>query len=133
MNERKTLGHVLAVDDCPVMREYVSVGLEAAGLTVRTAGSGEEALALVEREDFDAVVLDYDMPGLTGAQVGSALRANPHTSSCVIAMHTSQAEEQVRSSGFGEFDTFIDKPCEPRSLGNTVARLVAIRRVRKSG
>lgn len=130
MPDHPAAGHILAVDDCPVMREYVAGVLAAAGMTVRTACDGAQALELARHETFDAVVLDYDLPGMTGAEVGSALRGDPSTSACAIAMHTSKAEETIRDSGFGDFDAYVGKPCSSQSLGDTVARLVAIRRAR---
>ena len=123
-------GRVLAVDDCPVMREFISASLAAAGLSVRTAQSGLEALAVAHEESFDAVVLDSNMPGMSGPEVGCALRADPTTSCWMIAMHTSEDEETVRS-GFGDFDVFLGKPCDSRSLGDSVARLIAVRRARE--
>ena len=78
------------------MRVLVTASLEALGYSVEAVDSGHAALAASQREDFDAVILDVDMPGIDGLAVGRALRSNPKTSTSMIAMHTS-LEEVVRS------------------------------------
>ena len=121
---------VLAVDDCDVTRELLAGYLEAAGHIVRTAESGEQALDVARGEHFDAVILDVNMGGMSGVEVGNALRADPATSSSMIAMHTSESEESVRSSGFGDFDAFLPKPCTAEELNESLARMIEGRRQR---
>jgi DNA-binding response OmpR family regulator len=62
-------GLVLFVDDEPHILRFVSMVLEQAGFEVATAANGPEAIALSQARPFDAVVLDYGLPGLDGAQV----------------------------------------------------------------
>jgi|KBSMisStaDraftv2_1062788.scaffolds.fasta_scaffold273176_2 CheY-like chemotaxis protein len=123
-------GRVLTVDDSAVMRLLVTASLEALGYSVEAVDSGHAALAASQREDFDAVVLDVDMPGIDGLAVGRALRSNPKTSTSMIAMHTSLAEAFVRT-GFDEYDIFLPKPCDARYLGECVDLM--IRGMRRRG
>ena len=116
-------GRVLAVDDSPVMRELVTATLEALGYSVQAVDSGYAALEAVSVEDFDAVVLDVEMPGIDGMEVARTLRGNPRTSSSMIAMHTGLDEAAVRT-GFDEYDAFLAKPCDARLLGECVERLI---------
>jgi CheY-like chemotaxis protein len=118
---------VLAVDDCDVTRELLTIYLEAAGHIVRTAESGEQALDVARGEHFDAVILDFNMGGMSGVEVGNALRADPATCSSMIAMHTSETEQSVRSSGFGDFDAFLPKPCTAEELNDLLARMLQAR------
>ena len=60
---------LLVVDDEITIRRTMSRLLERAGYRVHTAGSGEEALALVRRMHFDAAICDLNMPGLSGARL----------------------------------------------------------------
>jgi PAS domain S-box-containing protein len=66
---------ILVVDDDPDVRNFITAGLEDMGFDVAEAEQGGEALRLFEREPFDLVVLDFLMPGMSGAEVAQAMRA----------------------------------------------------------
>jgi len=120
---------VLAVDDSYVMRELVTLSLEAAGYSVEAVASGDAALVAAAREDFDAFILDVDMPGMDGLAVGRALRKDPRTRSSMIAMHTSLDEADVRT-GFDGYNAYLRKPFDARRLGECVDRMLRDRRAR---
>ncbi len=111
------------MDDSPVMRVLVTASLEALGYSVEAVDSGYAALEASRLENFDAVILDVDMPGIDGLAVGRALRSDPKTCSSMIAMHTSLDEAVVRT-GFDEYDVFLPKPCNARLLGESVDRMI---------
>lgn len=111
------------MDDSPEMRVIVAASLEALGYSVETVDSGYAALEATRLENFDAVILDVDMPGMDGLAVGRALRGNPKTCSSMIAMHTSLEEAVVRS-GFDAYDVFLQKPCNARLLGESIDRMI---------
>ena len=60
---------ILVVDHEPAVRTTIGRLLERAGYRVRTAATGDEALAFVRREHFDAVVCDVYLTGLSGARL----------------------------------------------------------------
>jgi len=60
---------VLVVDDDFQVRSVLARQLQAAGVEVETAPGGAQAMSLLEREHFDALMLDLDMPGVTGLDV----------------------------------------------------------------
>ncbi len=62
-------GRVLIVDDEPVARRTLETMLKLEGYEVETAASGEAALRLLEERDFEVMVLDLKMPGLSGQDV----------------------------------------------------------------
>jgi len=65
---------VLVVDDVPELRSLLRLILETeAGTEVLEAGSGEEALEVVDHHDVDLVVMDQSMPGMSGAECIRAL------------------------------------------------------------
>jgi CheY-like chemotaxis protein len=66
---------ICLIDDDPMVRDALSLGLEDAGYDVVTIGDGEAGLTLIARESIDAVVTDMNMPGLGGGQLIAALRA----------------------------------------------------------
>ena len=61
--------HLLLVEDDEDTRELMALALAAAGFSVRTAGSGREALATLTDAEFDLLVTDYDMPEMTGTEM----------------------------------------------------------------
>jgi CheY-like chemotaxis protein len=65
---------VLCVDDDTAILKLRKVVLDAAGYSVLTAGSGAEALEMLEGTDVDLVLLDYLMPGMNGDELASKLR-----------------------------------------------------------
>lgn len=118
-----TRGRILAVDDSAEMRLLVQASLESIGYSVEAVDSGLAALEAAGLEDFDAVVLDVEMPGLDGLAVGRALRSDPRTCASMIAMYTSVDEATVRN-GFDQYDVYLPKPCSPQELTECVDRLV---------
>jgi CheY-like chemotaxis protein len=123
-------GRVLAVDDSAEMRILVQASLERHGYSVHSVDCGAAAIAAASQERFDLVILDVDMPGLDGLEVGRALRENPLTRAAMIAMHTSRDEAQVRC-GFADYDIFLPKPCCPLQFGERVNRLLQGTRARR--
>ena len=128
-NASPSRGRVLAVVDSTVMRELVTLSLEAAGYSVEAVASGDAALVAAAREEFDAFILDVDMPGMDGLAVGRALRNDPRTRSSMIAMHTSLDEADVRT-GFDGYNAYLRKPFDARRLGECVDRMLRDRRAR---
>lgn len=125
--DRDPAGNVLAVDDCPAMREIMRATLEGRGYSVQAVDSGWAALDAVSQSVFDVIVLDVEMPGLDGMAVGRALRSAPRTAGSAIAMHSSMAEAEVRA-GFSGYDVYVPKSADLRSLGEQIDRLVGSRR-----
>jgi CheY-like chemotaxis protein len=70
---RRKPASVLVIDDDPDVREFIVATLEEQGYRVRAASDGEQGLAEVDREKPDLVVLDFIMPGLSGADVASRI------------------------------------------------------------
>jgi CheY-like chemotaxis protein len=69
--------YVLVVDDEPKVSGLLVDLLALSGHTVRRAEGGSEGLALLRTERFDAVILDYAMPEMTGVEVLEKLRDHP--------------------------------------------------------
>ena len=75
MQNRKNLGKkILLVDDEPSVSKAIKMLLEYDGFTVQTAENGEAALALFERNQFDLVITDFSMLGMTGGQLASRIK-----------------------------------------------------------
>src|SRR6188508_3145140 len=111
--DNATSGKVLVVDDAADARRLFSRFLKAAGFSVKTAASGEEALQAIEKELPDIVMLDYEMPGLSGPQVCARIRASETVEIAelpviLVTAHTDE-EEEIRCLKAGAND-FVTKP-----------------------
>jgi DNA-binding NtrC family response regulator len=105
---------VLIVDDETILRESLRDYLKET-YQVSTAGTGEEALQLIEKQDFDILVIDVRLPGKTGLQVLREVRkSKPYIKSVIITAYPS-AESAVEAMKLGAVDYLI-KPIAPDDL-----------------
>jgi len=81
------------------------------------ANSAQEALELIERTDFDTIVLDIQMPGMNGIELLALLKANPKTEFIPVIMLTGSAERELKRKALdlGAYD-FVNKPADPYEL-----------------
>ncbi len=108
------LGAVLAVDDEPANLDLISRRLAALGCAVLRASSGEQALAIAEREHPDLILLDVMMPGIDGWETCRRLKANAQTTSIPVIFVTAKDQTDDVVTGFeaGGVD-YVAKPFEP--------------------
>jgi CheY-like chemotaxis protein len=88
---------ILVVDDEPSIRTLLSGYLSSRGYRVRLAAEGLDALALVDQESPDLIVLDIHMPGLNGIEVLKRLRAKNYTGGVILL--TGSPDERVLQEG----------------------------------
>ncbi|MFI5176966.1 MAG: sigma-54-dependent transcriptional regulator [Vicinamibacterales bacterium] len=100
---------ILVVDDEPAIRDTMRMILEYEGYEVLLAGSGQEGLAVVERDTPDLVFLDIKMPGLDGLEVLSRLRGTNETLPVVIVSAHGSTTTALEAGRLGAF-RFIEKP-----------------------
>ena len=114
---------VLVADDDADLRELIAFTLTQAGYLVLKAADGAAALRRFAEDSADLVVLDINMPGLSGFQVCEAIRAR---SRVPVMMLTVRGEEEdlVHALGLGA-DDYLTKPFSPRTL---LARIKALLR-----
>jgi DNA-binding response OmpR family regulator len=106
---------VLVVDDDRTVSDVVCRYLEHAGYAVAHAGDGAAALAAVEREQPDLVVLDLMLPEIDGLEVCRRLRGRPD--GLPIIMLTALGDESDRILGLKlGADDYVTKPFSPREL-----------------
>lgn len=117
--------HILIVDDDTRLRDLLRDFLGRMGYRITTANSAAEAEAKMQGLVFDLMVLDVMMPGETGVEFVTRLRAEK-TSDIPILLLTALGEAEDRIRGFeGGADDYLIKPFEPREL---VLRIEAILR-----
>lgn len=106
---------LLVVDDDPEFRETLVRRFERSGFSVRGAASGEEALALAARRNFDVAVFDVMMPGMSGLELLEKFRSQ--FPDCQVIMLTGQGtiESAVEAMRQGAYN-YLTKPFPLRDL-----------------
>lgn len=101
---------VLIVDDEERFRATLQKMLAAQGLAVVAVGSGQEALAALEREPYDVVLLDLRMPGMSGIETLAQIKqARPETEVIILTGHASM-DAALEIIKLGSYD-YLLKPC----------------------
>jgi DNA-binding response OmpR family regulator len=118
------MGHILVVDDEPAIVTVVRERLEREGFTVRAAASGEEALAHIDANPADLVVLDVMLPGMDGFEVLRRLRSAGHTVPVIVLTARDEDVDKIVGLELGA-DDYLVKPFNPRELS---ARIRAVLR-----
>ena len=100
---------VLAVDDEPAALKLLGLALAAHPFQCTAANNGEEALVALQREQFDAVVSDLCMPGISGMELlAEARRRHPHVA-FVVTTGVDDLETGVKAMRLGA-DDYLAKP-----------------------
>ncbi|MDX2054932.1 MAG: response regulator transcription factor [Polyangiaceae bacterium] len=108
---------ILVVEDEPDLREVLEYNLSQSGYEVRTAGTGNEALSLVQKAEPNLVLLDLMLPDISGTEVCKILKENQRTRGIPIMMLTARGEEIDRVVGFElGADDYVVKPFSVREL-----------------
>jgi len=117
---------ILIVEDEAPQAEMLAYNLEKEGFEVAVVTSGEDGLALARAGSFDAVILDWMLPELSGIEVCRQLRGEAATRELPILMLTARGEEEDRVRGIETgADDYLVKPYSLREL---IARINALLR-----
>jgi CheY-like chemotaxis protein len=117
---------ILVVDDEEHIVMILKDSLEFSGFQVVTAYNGEEALAVVEKEPPDLIVLDIGMPKMDGWEVCRRLKSSDATKKIPIIILTAYAQmsDQKKGASLGA-ERFISKPCDLTFLVEEINALLA--------
>ena len=88
---------ILIVDDDSLHCHVVARRLEREGYVVATAASGPEALTLMDRQKFDLVLLDLNMPGMDGIETLTRMRAETHRADTPVIMLSADSRNDARA------------------------------------
>lgn len=110
---------VLAVEDHAIGRVLLQALLEGIGAQAVLAATGEEALALADRETFDVVLVDLGLPDLPGEALAAALAHRPGTRDAAMLAVTGRCRPEVLP---GVFHDWLSKPYSARELYALLAR-----------
>jgi excisionase family DNA binding protein len=114
---------VLVVDDDARLREFMRVNLEMEGYTVREASSADEALAALEDQAPQLVLLDVVMPGVDGWQMLQRMQER-HGSIPVIMFSGKVDDESAADAEKRGARAFVGKPFDPQQLIERAKQLV---------
>jgi DNA-binding response OmpR family regulator len=123
MSERR---RVLVADDDEDILTLVTAVLEHSGHDVIAVQNGAQALACVEADNPDLLVLDISMPEVDGLEVLRRLRAADATRELPIVLLSAQAQEADVALGYATgASAYVKKPFSPRDLSERVDALLA--------
>lgn len=116
---------ILIVDDFSTMRRIVKNLLRELGFENFTeADDGSTAMELLESTEFDLVVLDWNMPGVTGIEVLKWIRAHERLSALPVLMVTAESKrEQIVEAAQAGVNGYIVKPFNAATLSSKLERI----------
>jgi len=121
---------VLVVDDDAAIRDALRRVLEGAGHRVTEAENGEAAIATLEKQRADAVLLDLQMPGMHGLDALTRIREMAPDTGVVVVTGEATVAHAVRAGQRGAYD-FIEKPPDREQLLAVVAEAARVTRLRR--
>jgi len=111
------VSRILFVDDDPILREFAQVNLASPHCEIEVAVDGAEALARLAACNYDAVLLDLEMPVMDGFTALAMLRADPRTAHLAVIVQTGREDVEAIDKAFRLGATsFVTKPLNWRLL-----------------
>lgn len=117
-------GKILVIDDEDIIRTSCLRILSPEGYEVKTAGSGQDGLKMLEEETFDLVLVDFKMPGMDGIEVQKEISNRwPKTKVSIITGYQSFDSETAAADRLSTAD-YIEKSFTPDILVATIAKIL---------
>ena len=114
---------ILVVDDEAIVRESIRDWLKDAGYEVSVAESGEEALKLIQKQNFGVMILDLRLPGMSGIDVLKKVKlTQPSIKSIIITAYPTMLTQE-EASKLGAID-YLVKPVFPDKLEDLIRETV---------
>ena len=119
------MANILIIDDSKSMRELVLSTLQQGGHQVQTAENGKVGVQEAEKDSFDVVITDINMPVMDGFEVTKVLRDNPKYKTKPILVLTTDSGTDSKTKGKNAGATgWIVKPFSPEQLLKTIQRVL---------
>jgi two-component system, chemotaxis family, chemotaxis protein CheY len=119
------MAKILVVDDSITMRQMVSFTLQKAGHAVFEADSGISALKLADKERFDLIITDINMPSMDGLELIKELRMRQATKLKPILVLTTEMDAEKKAAGRAAGASgWIVKPFDPAALLDVLPRVL---------
>ena len=110
---------VLLVDDEKEFLEIMSERMEARGMQVTTATTASEALSIIEEKSFDAIVMDFQMPGMDGMEALKTIKSKKPELQIILLTGYATVEKTVEAMKVGATD-FLEKPADIEALSEKI-------------
>jgi DNA-binding NtrC family response regulator len=124
-NKEKLMSEkVLLVDDEKDFLDIMSERMEARGMTVKTAESADQALKILEKESFDAIVMDFKMPGMDGIQALKNIKTQKPELQIILLTGYATVEKTVEAMKIGATD-LLEKPADLEALATKIKQAKA--------
>ncbi len=104
------MARILVVDDETSMQEFLEILLHREGYDVAVCGSANEAILALESDDFDLVLSDIQMPGMTGLELLDHVKSTSPDTLLVLITAYGTTESAVEAMKHGAYD-YLTKPC----------------------
>ena len=118
--EKTEDAYILVVDDEGAIRYSISKTLQRLGYQVHTAESGELALEMMQRQEYDVVLTDIRMPGLTGVELLARIREQAPDAVVILLTGYASLETAIESLRLGAHD-YLVKPSSSQDIRDSVA------------
>ncbi len=116
---------ILVAEDNPAVREFIVRALQSRGLPVTAVADGQQALAVLDKESFDALVTDIVMPNVDG--IALALKATRQYPNLKIVMISGYAQERMRAHNLDALvHRIIAKPFSLEEICEAVEDVLAL-------
>ena len=119
-------GKILIVDDEPQIRRVLKTALSAAGFTTAEAQSAEQAFAKVREDRFDLILLDVNMPGMSGLEACAELRRSSDIAIIMLTVRGAEADK-VAALDAGADDSLQSPSACPNCMLASVPPYAAFR------
>ncbi|HPB56676.1 MAG TPA: response regulator, partial [Candidatus Aminicenantes bacterium] len=124
------MGKILIVDDEKGIREIFSLLLEERGHTVREASSGEEALTIIPLFSPDLLLLDMNLPGISGIDLLERVKREFPKTSVIIMTAFGSIRSAVEATRLGAYD-YLEKPVDNDELLLLIARALEVKELNR--
>lgn len=117
---------IMVVDDAPVNLKLTDIVLSKEGYKVRTVSDAEEALRALDTFRSDVMLVDIQLPGMSGLELTRRVKEDRRTNDIVVIALTAHATREDEAKAFAAgCDGYITKPIDTRTLGPRIRELLA--------
>ena len=110
---------VLLVDDEKEFLKIMSERMEARGMVVTTAESADQAMSILKKKSFDAIVMDFQMPGMDGMEALKSIKNKNPELQIILLTGYATVEKTVEAMKIGATD-FLEKPADLEALAKKI-------------
>lgn len=110
---------VLLVDDEKDFLDAMAVRMEARDMVVVTASSAQDAIGIIEKDSFDAIILDYQLPGMDGLNILKQIKNRRPESRIILLTGFATIEKKEEAMKMGALD-LLEKPVDLHVLSQRI-------------